>query len=66
MKFRNIKANIIEETTNEALVEMMKNAPEVYQPIIDVAKPAEEVKAPEPEAPKPKTQKRKTSKAKKK
>jgi len=53
MKFKNIKANIIEETDNKDIIEQMKKCPEVYQPIEEKAKPAAEAK-PEKEAPKAK------------
>lgn len=55
MKFKNIKANLIEEVddSNKALIEQMKAYPEVYQPIDEKAKPAKEAK-PEKEAPKAK------------
>lgn len=48
MKFKNIKANLIEEVDdkNTALIEQMKAYPEVYQPINEKAKPAKEAEAP--------------------
>ena len=48
MKFKNIKANLIEEVddSNKALIEQMKAYPEVYQPIDEKAKPAKEAEAP--------------------
>lgn len=54
MKFRNIKAGLIEETEDKALIEQMKAYPEVYQPIDEKAKPAKEAEAPKAEAPKAK------------
>lgn len=48
MKFKNIKANLIEEVddSNKALIAQMKAYPEVYQPIDEKAKPAKEAEAP--------------------
>lgn len=59
MKFKNIKANLIEEVddSNKALIAQMKAYPEVYQPIDEKAKPAKEAQKEEPkeaEAPKAK------------
>lgn len=54
MKFKNIKANIIEEVTDKALIEQMKAYPEVYQPIEEKAKLAKEAEAPKAEATKAK------------
>lgn len=53
MKFKNIKANIIEETEDKALIEQMEAYPEVYVKLEEKAKPAAEAK-PEKEAPKAK------------
>lgn len=54
MKFRNIKANIIEEVTDQAVIEQMKAYPEVYVPLDEAKKPAKEAEAPKAEAPKAK------------
>ena len=59
MKFKNLKANIIEEVddSNKALIEQMKAYPETYQPLDEKAKPAKEAEAPkeaQKEAPKAK------------
>lgn len=51
MKFKNIKANTIEETEDKALIEQMKAYPDVYQPLEEKAKATKEAK-PEKEAPK--------------
>lgn len=53
MKFKNIKANTVEETEDKALIEQMKAYPDVYQPLEEKAKAAKEAK-PEKEAPKAK------------
>lgn len=54
MKFKNIKANIIEETEDKELIAQMEAHPEVYQKIEEKAKPAKEAEAPKAEAPKAK------------
>ena len=53
MKFKNIKANVIEETEDKALIAQMEAYPDVYVKIEDKAKVAKEAK-PEKEAPKAK------------
>ena len=52
MKFKNLKANIIEEVadSNKALIEQMKAHPETYLPLDEKAKPAKEAEAPKAEA----------------
>lgn len=66
MKFKNIKANLIEEVddSNKALIAQMKAYPEVYQPIDEKAKPAKEAEAPK-EAQKEEPKEAEASKAKK-
>ena len=57
MKFKNIKANTVEETEDKALIEQMKAYPDVYQPLEEKAKAAKEAQKEEPkeaEAPKAK------------
>ncbi len=65
MKFRNIKANIIEDVTDKTVIEQMKAYPEVYVPYEEAKKPAKEAKTVKAEDKKDDAEKPEASEAKK-